>query len=172
MVLKGALAVNGLQAERAGQAAVTLIVGLQLLEETVVDPDRVPRVLGSPEARWLGEATPSDDPSLRSFLCDLELHAGGSGRALFRKAAVVSFGEPQRDADGWVMPIEWRAATLTALFPVLVGHLRIGADRLELDGRYAPPGGGLGYLFDVTLLGAAARQTGRWFLRKLASELV
>jgi hypothetical protein len=163
--------VNGFQTERTGQAAVTRIVGLQLLEETVVDPDRVPQVLGSQEARWLGEAAPSDDPSLRSFLCDLELHAGGSGRALFRKAAVVSFGMPNRDGERWVVPIEWRAATMTALFPVFAGQLRIESDRIELDGRYAPPAGSLGYLLDVALIGAAARQTGRWFLRELAAAL-
>ena len=163
--------VGGLQAERARDPAATLIVRLQLVEEMVVDPDRVPQVLGSAEARWLGASTPSDDPSLRSFLCDLELHAGGSGRALFRKAAVVSFGEPRRHGSRWVVPLEWRAATMTALFPVFAGQLRIGSDRIELDGGYAPPGDRLGYLLDVALLGAAARQTGRWFLRKLAAEL-
>jgi hypothetical protein len=163
--------VNGLQAERAGQATVTRIVRLQLLEETVVDLHRVPQVLGSQEARWLGEATPRDDPSLRSFLCDLELHAGGSGRALFRKAAVVSFGMPSRDGERWLVPIEWRAASMTALFPVFAGQLRIEPHRIELDGRYAPPAGSLGYLLDVALVGAAARQTGSWFLRELAAAL-
>lgn len=163
--------VSGLKAERADQAAATLIVQLLLVKETVVDLDRVPHVLGSPEARWLGEPTPSDDSSLRSFLCDLELHAGGSGPALFRKAAVVSFGMPGRDRDGWVVPIEWRAATMTALFPVFAGQLRIESDRIEVDGHYAPPAGRLGYLLDVALVGAAARQTGRWFLRELAVAL-
>jgi hypothetical protein len=163
--------VSRLQAGRAGQAAVTLIVRLQLLEETVVDPDRVPQVLGSPEAGWHGEATPSDDPSLRSFLCDLELHAGGGGRTLFRKAAVVSFGMPSHDGERWVVPIEWRAASMTALFPVFAGQLRIELDRIELDGRYAPPAGRIGYMLDAALVGAAARQTGRWFLRELAAAL-
>jgi len=163
--------VSALQAKRAGLAAVTLITRLRLVQEAVADPGLVPQVIGSPDARWLGEPTPSDDPSFRSFLCDLELHAGGSGLALFRKAAVVSFGEPRRDGDRWVVPIEWRAATMTALFPVFAGQLRIGSDRIELDGRYAPPAGRLGYLIDVALLGAAARQTGRWLLRELAAEL-
>jgi hypothetical protein len=163
--------VSGPQAGRAGRGAVTRIVRLRLLEETVVDPDSVPQVLGSQEARWLGEATPSHDPSLRSFLCDLELHAGGSGRALFRKAAIVSFGMPSRDGERWVAHIEWRAATMTALFPVFAGQLRIESDRIELDGRYAPPAGRIGYMLDTALVGAAARQTGRWFLRELAAAL-
>jgi len=163
--------VSEFQTSRAGQADSTLVVRLRLVEETAVDLDRVPQVLGSPEARWLGESTPSDDRSIHSFVCDLELHAGGSGRALFRKAAVVSFGEPSRDGSRWVVPLEWRAATKSALFPVFVGRLRIGSDRIELDGGYGPPGGRLGYLLDVALLGTAARQTGRWFLRELAVAL-
>jgi hypothetical protein len=163
--------VSALRSERAGLAAVRLIARLRLVQEAVVDPDLVPQVIGSPDARWLGESTPSDDPLFRSFLCDLELHAGGSGLALFRKAAVVSFGEPRRDDGRWLVPIEWRAATMTALFPVFAGQLRVESDRIELDGRYAPPAGRLGYLLDVALLGAAARQTGRWLLRKLAAEL-
>ena len=69
------------------------------------------------------------------------------------------------------MAIEWQAATLTPLFPVFVGRLHVEPDRIVLDGRYAPPGGSIGYLLDVTLLGAAARQTGHWFLRKLAAAL-
>lgn len=161
-----------LEARPAGGAAVMLVAGLHLVHEAVIDHDRVPEVLGAPEARWLGQRAPDQGPSRRSFLCDLELHAGGSGRALFRKAAVVSLGQPRGDVGGWVVPIEWRAASMTALFPVLVGELRIRGDALEIQGRYAPPGGRLGYLLDATLLGAAARQTGRWFLRRLASELV
>jgi hypothetical protein len=40
-----------------------------------------------------------------------------------------------------------------------------------LDGRYAPPAGRIGYMLDTALVGAAARQTGRWFLRELAAAL-
>jgi hypothetical protein len=164
--------VSRLEARQGGGAIVTLVAGLHLVHEAAVDLDRVPEVLGAPEAPWLGLPAPHHGPSQRRFLCDLELHAGGSGRALFRKAAVVSLGQPRAEVGGWVVPVEWRAASLSALFPVLVGDLRIRDGRLEIDGRYAPPGGRLGYLLDAALLGAAARQTGRWFLRELASELV
>ena len=160
-----------LDAPPVAGAGVSLVAGIHLLHEATVDLDRVPEVLGAPEAPWLGLPTTDQAPSRRSFLCDLELHAGGGGRALFRKAAIISLGEPLGGVGGWVVPIEWRAAGLTALFPVLAGDLHLRADRLEIRGRYAPPGGRLGYLVDAALLGAAARQTGRWFLRKLASEL-
>jgi hypothetical protein len=128
-------------------------------------------VLGRQDAKWLGERAPDPEPTVRLFLCDLELHTGGSHRALFRKSALVGFGEPKRDGGGWVVPVEWHAATLAPLFPVFAGRLRIRPDRIELDGRYAPPGGKLGYMLDAALLGVAARGTGRWFLRKLASVL-
>lgn len=144
---------------------------LWLVLETPVEIERVPDVLGAPAAAWLGELTSEPGAGMRSFLCDLELHAGKSERVVFRKAAVVSFGEPRRDGDGWLLDVEWRAATLTPLFPVFAGQLRIEPARIVLDGRYAPPGGSIGYLLDTTLLGAAARQTGHWFLRKLADAL-
>jgi hypothetical protein len=158
-------------AARAAQPAVELIVRLRIVLPTPVDLDRVPEALGSSEARWLGEPAADPGPAVRRFLCDLELHAGGSGPALFRKAALVDFGEPRQDSAGWVVPIEWRAATLAPLFPVFAGHLRIRPDRIVLDGSYAPPGGMLGYALDAALLRVAARETGRWFLRRLASAL-
>jgi hypothetical protein len=147
------------------------VVSLWLVLETPVEVERVPAVLGGQAAPWLGELTSEPGSQLRSYLCDLELHAGKSERVLFRKAAIVSFGQPARDGDGWVLDVEWRAATLTPLFPVFAGQLHIEPARIVLDGRYAPPGGSIGYLLDTTLLGAAARQTGHWFLRKLATAL-
>ena len=155
-----------------GQAASAMpIAMLRLVLARAVDLSRIPEALGQPDAPWLGEPAPVQAPTVRRFLCDLELHAGGSERALLRKSAIVGFGEPT-GADGvWVVPIEWRAASLAPLFPVFAGRLRIHADGIELDGSYAPPSGRLGYLLDVALLGVAARGTGRWFLGKLASAL-
>ncbi len=37
--------------------------------------------------------------------------------------------------------------------------------------RYAPPGGAVGYVLDRTLLGVAARGTGRWLLGRVAAAL-
>jgi hypothetical protein len=163
--------VSGSRAVPRAESSTERVVSLWLVLETSVDVDRVPEVLGGQAAPWLGELTSEPGSLPRSFLCDLELHAGRSERVLFRKAAIVSFGLPTRDDDGWVMDVEWRAATLTPLFPVFAGRLHIEPARIVLDGRYAPPGGSIGYLLDTTLLGAAARQTGHWFLRKLATAL-
>lgn len=136
-----------------------------------VDLGRAPEVLGSAEADWLGQRVAEEASEIRRFSCDLELRVGPDRLATFRKSAIVGLGAPRRDDDAWVVPIEWRAATLAPLFPVFVGDLRLGVDRIELDGRYAPPGGSIGYVLDRTLLHIAARGTGRWFLRKVVSAL-
>ena len=152
-------------------AGVELVVGLQLRHASAVQLERVPEVLGSDASGWLGEEIADARLGMRSYLCDLELQAGGHGPTLFRKAAVVSLADPARTPEGWVAEVEWRAASLSPLFPVFAGRLTFDAEGIGLDGRYAPPGGRLGYVLDVTVLGAAARQTGRWFLRHLADGL-
>jgi hypothetical protein len=152
-------------------AGVELVIRLRLRHAAAIDLARVPWVLGPGTTSWLGEETSPARPGSRSHLCDLELQAGGRGPTLFRKAAVVSLGDPVRTPDGWVAELEWRAASLSALFPVFAGRLTFDAGGVQLDGRYAPPGGRLGYVLDVTLLGAAARQTGRWFLRRLTDAV-
>ncbi len=133
--------------------------------------DRVAAALGSPEAAWLGERAPDGPAGIRRFSCDLELHVSPERRVLFRKAAIVGLGEPRPAGDGWIVPIEWFAATLTPLFPVFVGELRLQADHVGLSGSYVPPGAAIGYVLDRAVLGAAARGTGQWFLRKVVSVL-
>jgi hypothetical protein len=110
------------------------------------DLGRVPEVFGGEDADWLGQRVPEDASDIRRFSCDLELRVGPDRRATFRKSAIVGLGGPRRDHDSWVVPIEWRAATLAPLFPVFVGDLRLRVDRIELDGRYAPPGGSIAEL--------------------------
>ena len=144
---------------------------LNLTLAASVDLERVAAVLASPEARWLGERAPDGPPGIRRFSCDLELHVSPERRVLFRKAAIVGLGDPRHDGEAWIVPIEWFAATLTPLFPVFVGELRVQAGGLGLRGSYVPPGAAIGYVLDRALLGVAARGTGRWFLRKVASAV-
>ena len=162
---------NGATTASARPRGVELVVRLRSRHEAAIAIDRVPTIFGPSSPAWLGEEIPDAREGVRTFSCDLELQAGGSGPSLFRKAAVVSIGEPVPTQAGWVVPIEWRAASMSALVPVFTGQLEIEPEGAELDGRYAPPGGRLGHVLDVTLLGAAARQTGRWFLRQVAAAL-
>jgi len=147
------------------------IVKLRLTLPARLDLGRVPATFAGPDADWLGQRVSEELSELRRFSCDLELSVGPDRRATFAKSAVVSFGALERVDDTWVVPIEWRAATLTPLFPVFVGRLRLRAEWVELDGHYAPPGGTIGYLLDRALLHHAARATGRWFLRKVIAAL-
>lgn len=135
------------------------------------DLARVVAGLGSPEAPWLGEPEPPTGAPYRRFACDLEFQVGDHKRVTLRKSALVGLGEPRLGGDGWVIQIDWRAATFAPLFPVFAGSLRVEPDRLRLDGCYAPPGGRLGQALDAALLSVAARGTGRWFLRTVAALL-
>jgi hypothetical protein len=147
------------------------IVKLRLTLPARLDLERVPALLGGPDADWLGQRLSEKASELRRYSCDLELRVDPDRRATFAKSAIVSFGELERVDHAWVVPIEWRAATLTPLFPVFVGRLRLRAEWIELDGHYAPPGGTIGYLLDRALLHHAARATGRWFLGKVVAAL-
>jgi hypothetical protein len=146
-------------------------VGLHVAMTARADLGRVSAAFGRPEADWLGQRVQAGTPEIRSFSCDLELSVGPERRALFRKSAIVGLGSPARKNGDWLVPIEWRAATLAPLFPVFAGQLWITADHIELDGHYAPPGGKIGYVLDRALLRIAARGTARWFLRKVVSVL-
>jgi hypothetical protein len=146
------------------------LVKLDVVLRARVDLQRVPAVFG-PDADWLGERLADETVGTRRFACDLALWVGPDRRVTFRKSAIVGLGSPVRDDDGWVVAVEWRAASRAPLFPVFVGHLRLRKERLELDGRYAPPGGKIGYVLDWALLHIAARGTGRWFLEKVESVL-
>jgi len=145
-------------------------VALHVALPARINLDRVAVAFGS-ETAWLGEPVLPATSDTRLFACDLELRVLPDRRATFRKSAVVGLGEPVRDQSGWVVPIEWRAATHAPLFPVFAGHLRLTARHLELDGQYLPPGGTVGYVVDRLLLHVAANGTGRWFLQKVIAAV-
>lgn len=147
------------------------VVKLRVNIRAPLDLERVPAAFGEQAPDWLGQPTAHDTIGLVGYLCDLELRVSPERRAVFRKSAIVSLGTPVRDGGGWLIPIEWRAATLAPLFPVLAGRLIIGSDRIILDGHYAPPFGRFGYVLDRGLLSIAAQSTARWFLAKVAAAL-
>ena len=133
--------------------------------------DRVPYAFGDEAPNWLGEPAGRSEGGLARYLCDLELWVSPERRGAFRKAAIVSIGVPSKIEDGWSIPLEWQAASLAPLFPVLVGSLVVQPDRLTIDGHYAPPFGVVGLLLDRGLLSIAAHRTARWFLGKVADVL-
>jgi hypothetical protein len=133
-----------------------------------VDLERVTHAFGDEAPNWLGLPFEAGADGSTGYLCDLELRVSPESRALFRKSAIVRVGPLRRTGAGWVIPIEWRAATLAPLFPVFVGSLVVEKDRIAIQGHYAPPFGAIGYVIDRAVLSMAARATARWFIAKVA----
>lgn len=130
-------------------------------------------VLGDRRFDWLGEPVAPEragDPP--RHLLDLQFRSGaGAAPTLLRKAAYVEVGPLQPLPDGCEVEIRWRAATLAPLFPVFAGSLRWSGNRLELDGWYQPPGGGVGIIADRVLLNRIAQGTGEWLLERVAAAI-
>lgn len=108
----------------------------------------------------------SSNGGIRRFAVDLRLRLGGeaTGLTTFGKAAWVDLGTVRQVGDGYVVAIEWQASSAAPLFPVFSGELRVEADRLSVNGLYAPPGGPVGRIADRALLHVAATGTARWLL--------
>jgi hypothetical protein len=137
------------------------------------DLQRAIAALGARRATWVGELVePAGDDAADRYLMDLELRVSDSApRVAFHKAAYVDVGPISTDDEQARVDISWRAASLTPLFPVFAGELRWRNGQLQLDGYYAPPGGGVGVLADRLLLNVAARATGRRLLERIAETM-
>lgn len=158
--------------ERAGVARLTVSV------PAAVTRRRAAAVLGDEQDAWLGEVVadglgPDSGTEVRRHLLDLELRVSEhTPRLAFRKAAFVDVGPLLGGGKGPLsMSISWRAAGLQPLFPVFAGTLRWAEGQLELNGVYAPPGGGIGLIADRLLLNVAARGTARWLLGRIAAVM-
>ncbi|MEX2183493.1 MAG: hypothetical protein WEC14_03550 [Chloroflexota bacterium] len=120
---------------------------------------------------WLGRPVDAElAEGWRQIAADLELPVrDGSGPAV-RKAALIDIGPVREMGDGLDIPIAWRSASLTPLFPVFAGQLEITRSGLVLAGRYAPPLGRVGLLIDQSLMHFVATRTGQAFLASVARE--
>lgn len=140
---------------------------LQVAVPAPADAEAAATTLGPARGEWLGERVAPE-----RYLMRLELRvAEHLPRVAFHKAAYVDLGPAMADAAGVSLPISWRAAGLTPLFPVFAGTLSWRAGELRLDGLYAPPGGGVGQIADRLLLNVAARATGRRLLERIAAAM-
>jgi hypothetical protein len=150
----------------------TASVQLHVSHAVSVDIDAARRALTN--LAWLGRQTdsPGDHPGMRRVAADLELPIlDGSSSSAVRKAALVDVGPVRSHDGGLALTVAWRSATLAPLFPVFAGELRVTADGLVLDGRYAPPFGRIGLLMDAVLLHFVARRTAQAFLARIAAGL-
>jgi hypothetical protein len=141
-----------------------------------VGRDRALAVLDEPgRSAWLGEVVVAGigDEARKRYLVDLELRLRElPGLIAFRKAAYVDIGPISASSRGPIrIGISWRAAGLAPLFPVFSGTLAWSEEELQLEGWYAPPGGGIGILADRLLLNVAARGTARLLLERIAAAM-
>jgi hypothetical protein len=151
-------------------------IGTSRLQVSVAAPataDRAARVLGPGRSAWLGELVESGEgEGAGRYLLDLELRVSEAApRVAFRKAAYVDIGPMVEGPDGPTAELSWRAAGMATLFPVFAGSLAWRDGELQLDGYYAPPGGGVGQIADRLLLNVAARATGRRLLERIAEVM-
>lgn len=150
------------------------VIPLRATQRAAVQLDRAGEALRGAELDWLGAPWPvaTTESGRRTYRCDLRLPVHAVGHEIaFHKAALVDLG-PIRHEDGRLLAdISWRSATLAPLFPVFAGQLVVTADRIALDGWYAPPGGRVGVALDRMLLGVAARRMAAWFLGLVAEGL-
>jgi hypothetical protein len=144
-------------------------VPLRVAMRAAVDLEHVPGALQA--SGWLGEEISPDDRGVRLLATDLVLGVGSDRPVAFRKSMIVGLGRPSRDADGWTIPIEWQAASLTPLFPVFVGQVTVGPKRIAIAGDYAPPFWVIGAVLDRALLGIAARATAKIILGRFVAVL-
>jgi hypothetical protein len=101
------------------------------------------------------------------LLSELGFHVG---KSRVQRRIEVKVGRPQRTGLGpTLVPIQWRAASATWLFPALDGQLEIAGlgpttTQLGLSASYEPPLGLVGKFADRALLHRVAELTVKDFL--------
>jgi hypothetical protein len=161
--------VNG-SAGPADDAEVT--VPLRVSRSARIDMVRAIGALA--DLDWLGPLVndPVEHEVVRRVRTVLELPIfDGSAPGPIRKTALVDIGIPGVLLDPLVVQIGWQSDSLSPLFPVFAGRLRITTTTIWLDGAYSPPFGRLGLLIDRHLLHAVALRTAQAFLARLAAQM-
>jgi len=154
-------------ADTMGVASYDETVALYVALAVDIDADRARGAFA--ELDWLGRPT-ADPPGdgWREVNADLELPVlDGSGPAV-RKAAVIDIGRVHESEGSLSVPIAWRSASFTPLFPVFGGHIEVRRSSLVLTGRYAPPFGRMGVLMDQALLHFVADRSALALLEAVA----
>lgn len=172
MVFRGGSPAND-AADVLDGAMATETVSLYVTQRAHIDPDRAQAAFA--DLSWLGRpvdaaADAAPGAGWRRVATDLELPVrDGSGPAV-RKAALIDVGAIRETDGGLHVPIAWRSASFTPLFPVFAGQLEITRSGLALAGRYAPPFGRVGLLIDQGLLNFVATRTAQAFLTRVARQ--
>jgi hypothetical protein len=92
------------------------------------------------------------------------------------KEVEIRLGRPMRRSGSVVIPMDWKATGVGALFPVMSADLvlqPLGPDLVEVifRGTYEPPLKGLGRLLDRAVLHRLAEASAKAFLDQLCQEV-
>jgi hypothetical protein len=99
-----------------------------------------------------------------------------AGRRIQRQVE-LEIAEPVRMGFSTLLPIKWRAAGLTGLFPVMEADIEIAAlgrsrTQLSFNGRYSPPLSVVGQTVDRVLFHRVAEATTKDFVERMAAKLL
>jgi hypothetical protein len=130
-------------------------------------------LLSSPRDWILGLV---EDASHQGEALLAEVGIGTTGRRILKKVE-LEIGDPVRLGFSTLLPITWRAAGLTGLFPVMEADIEIAAlgrsrTQLSFNGRYSPPLSVIGVAVDRVLLHRVAEATTKDFLDRMAAKLL
>jgi hypothetical protein len=98
-----------------------------------------------------------------------------AGRRVQRKVE-LEIAEPIRMGFSTLLPIKWRAAGLSGLFPVMEADIEVAAlgrsrTQLSFNGRYSPPLSVVGQAVDRVLFHRVAEATTKDFVERMAARL-
>jgi hypothetical protein len=135
--------------------------------------DRVEHVLLSSPADWIPGMI--EDASRHGEALLAEVGFDTPGRRI-QKAVELEIADPVRMGFSTLLPITWRAAGLTGLFPVMEADIEIAAlglfrTQLSFNGRYDPPLSVVGQAVDRVLLHRVAEATTKDFVDRMAAKL-
>lgn len=124
-------------------------------------------LLGGP-ANWMPGMYQSDTGTVT----ELEVDTPFGRLARFARMEV---GVARIENKEVVVPITWHSLEAEKLFPVFQGMLRLSrapdGSRLELEGRYKPPGGAAGRAADAVGMAGIAQATVDDFVERVAAVL-
>jgi hypothetical protein len=122
---------------------------------------------------WVPAVAATADESGGRLLSELGFEVG---RRRISRRIEVRLGEPVSQESVMLVPIEWRAVRIAALFPALTGEVeiaRIGGNltQVGLSATYDPPFGLAGKLADRALLHRVAELTVKDFVDQIGRRL-
>jgi hypothetical protein len=140
-------------------------------------------------ARPIEEVEAEMAAGVQNWLPDMAKDANGAGERLLSELGfklgnrrigrqiTVEIGAPKATAGLMFLPIRWRSATESGLFPTLDGVLEVAAlggarTMLGLSADYEPPLGLIGKIADRALFHRVAEVTVKDFLERIGARLL